>query len=681
MIEALVVPQQSGSSSTTVSVTASGDPRIDGLLSGLRWSGPISYSDPDSPSDYQSGYSYDSDGDGISLLNEGFSRLTANQRMAAHFALNGEVLTQPAGSVCFSVEGFTNLGITYAGSGSGAGTLRLANSTDPGTAYTWCPDNSVYGGDAWFGPSGAAPMTGNYDWHTMLHELGHALGLKHGNEGGGPGNTALPSDVDSLEYTVMTYRSYIGASGYYYNSMDSGPQTFMMLDIAALQYMYGADYTTNSGDTVYTWNTAGESYIDGKLALDPSGNKIFSTIWDGGGRDVYDLSNYTTDLRIDLQPGQSSTFSTTQLAYLGGGPNGGYARGNVFNSLLYNGDTRSLIENVICGSGNDVVSGNAAANTLKGGSGNDILDGKTGADRMEGGANNDTYYVDNASDIVSEEASPGIDAGGADLINSSVSYSLGAYVEKLTLLGTGAINGTGNTLGNRLTGNGSANILKGLAGNDILNGKAGADRMEGGANDDTYYVDNISDVVSEEAAPGVDAGGTDLINSSVSRTLGAYVENLTLLGTGAINGTGNTLANKLTGNSGANMLDASAGNDWLYGKGGNDTLAGGMGTDNFVFDTSLNGLSNVDRIMDFSVVDDTIRLENAVFTAFATAGTLASGAFRIGAAAADLDDRIIYNSGTGALIYDSNGNVSGGAVQFASLSTALGLTNNDFMIA
>ena len=125
------------------------------------------------------------------------------------------------------------------------------------------------------------------------------------------------------------------------------------------------------------------------LAIAPGGNRIFQTIWDGNGYDTYDLSNYSTNLDINLSPGSHSTFSTAQLAYLGGGPNGGYARGNVFNALQYHGDPRSLIEMAIGGSGDDRIVGNAAANTLIGNAGNDDLAGVAGNDALYGGDGND----------------------------------------------------------------------------------------------------------------------------------------------------------------------------------------------------------------------------------------------------------------------------------------------------
>ena len=221
------------------------------------------------------------------------------------------------------------------------------------------------------------------------------------------------------------------------------------------------------------------------------------------------------------------------------------------------------VENLtLTGTGNINATGNDLANALTGNSGTNILDGGAGADAMSGGAGNDTYVVDNTGDVVTEAAS-----AGTDLVQSSVSYTLGSNVENLTLTGTANVNATGD---------GAANALIGNSGNNVLNGGGGADAMSGGAGDDTYVVENTGDVVTEAAS-----AGTDLVQSSITYTLGNDVENLTLTGTTAINGTGNSSANVLTGNSGVNTLNGAAGADTLNGGAGADSLIGGTGNDTY----------------------------------------------------------------------------------------------------
>jgi Ca2+-binding RTX toxin-like protein len=217
--------------------------------------------------------------------------------------------------------------------------------------------------------------------------------------------------------------------------------------------------------------------------------------------------------------------------------------------------------------------GNSLANTLSGNSAANTLDGGVGADILAGLDGNDTYLVDNAGDLVIELANNGIDT-----VQSTVTYTLTANVENLTLTGTAAINGTGNILDNVLLGNGANNTLTGGAGNDMFDGGAGNDTMVGGMGNDTYVVTAVGDVVTENANEG-----TDTVQSSLAYTLGANVENLTLTGTTAINGTGNGSANVMIGNSGVNVLTGANGNDTLRGGLGNDTVNGGSGNDIFLF--------------------------------------------------------------------------------------------------
>lgn len=366
-----------GIGKTTKTISKTGITAIDGVLSGHAWSGVVTYAFPTS----SSAYTYAGEKD------NGFGTISAMQQSAARFALDTSFGN--AANNGFSVEGFTGLTISK-GSATSAN-LRFAESNDPDTAWAYYPGQTNGDGDLWFGRQFdyRSPEAGNYSWATMLHEIGHALGLKHGHEAD-DGFPALPGNKDSMEYSIMTYRSNIGGpSDGYRNGEFDYAQSYMMSDIAALQRMYGADFSTNSGNTVYKWKPgSGDTLVNGKIAIDAGDNRIFATIWDGGGRDTYDLSAYKTGVHVDLRPGQHSKFSDVQLALLNF-ESDSYARGNIFNALLFKGDTRSLIENAKGGSGNDILRGNQANNTLQGNAGDDKLFGMVGNDRLDGGAGND----------------------------------------------------------------------------------------------------------------------------------------------------------------------------------------------------------------------------------------------------------------------------------------------------
>ncbi|EJN12861.1 Peptidase M10 serralysin Matrixin like protein [Bradyrhizobium sp. YR681] len=376
---------------TSVTVSATNNAEIDGLLAGTKWSGTITYSFPDASSDYSNPYS----GGSSEPTTTGFASAPTAMQAAINYAI-GLILN------------YTNATIQYNGTGSANVMIAQSPSANP-TSYAYYPGNYAAGGDVWFGThyNYSLAQLGNYYFTTALHELGHAFGLKHSQETGGVANVAVPSAHDDSEYTVMSYRSYVGASTStgYTNEAYGYPQTYMANDILAFQTLYGANYTYQSGTTVYTWSqTTGQEFINGVAQLAPGGgaggsaNRIYETVWDGGGVDTYDLSNYTTSLSINLNPGASSLFSSVQLANLG---NGHYASGNVYNAYLYNNDVRSYIDNAIGGSGNDTILGNAIANVLNGGSGDDTLTGGGGNDAIIGGSGNDTVvYSGNEANYV-----------------------------------------------------------------------------------------------------------------------------------------------------------------------------------------------------------------------------------------------------------------------------------------
>jgi Ca2+-binding RTX toxin-like protein len=229
--------------------------------------------------------------------------------------------------------------------------------------------------------------------------------------------------------------------------------------------------------------------------------------------------------------------------------------------------------------------GNALANVLTGNQWNNTLDGRAGADKLIGGAGDDTYVVDIAGDLVTELAGE-----GTDLILSSVTYTASTNIENLTLTGNAALNGTGNNLANVLTGNAGANVLSGLA---------GADTLLGGQGNDTYVVDAVGEVITELAGEG-----TDLVQSTLSWTLGANVENLTLIGTVAAGGwrtaTGNELANVLTGSAGMDILDGMAGADTMVGGLGDDAYWVDQTTD-VVTELASQGTDKVRSFIDYTL--------------------------------------------------------------------------------
>jgi trimeric autotransporter adhesin len=406
----------------------------------------------------------------------------------------------------------------------------------------------------------------------------------------------------------------------------------------------------------------------------------------GAGNDRYVVQN-SADKVVEAGGGGSDSVSSStaytlpvnveQLTLTGSSAINGSGNGSN-NTITGNSGVNSLNG----GDGNDSLYGKDGVDTLIGGNGNDLLDGGNGGDSLTGGAGNDRYVVQNSADKVVEAS-----GGGSDSVSSSTAYTLPVNVEQLTLTGSSAINGNGNGSNNTITGNSGVNSLNGGDGNDSLYGKDGVDtliggngndlldggnggdRMTGGAGNDRYVVQNIADLIVEASG-----GGSDSVSSSIDHTLADELEKLTLTGSSALEGHGNSLNNTIVGNSGANLLRGSI---------GNDTLTGGAGSDVFRFSSALNASTNVDRVTDFSLTDDVLQLENSIFTKLTTTGVLSASNFRASSTgnAADGNDYVLYETDTGKLFYDADGSGTGAKVLVATLSNLPVLSSDDIFVS
>jgi Ca2+-binding RTX toxin-like protein len=623
--------------------------------------------------------------------------------------------------VLASIEEMANIHFSEAG-GVAQMTFALSSQSSGQGGYAYYPGyNYSYSGstitsvselnlsgDVWlnrtYNSDISAWQPGGYSCSVLLHEMGHALGLKHPFEAGSEGYT-LDASLNDMSHTVMSYTTaphsrLIEVSGtpesYSWEESFLYPSTLMPLDIEALQYLYGANSSTRTGNDVYQWAQNAE---------------ILETIWDSDGIDTIDCSNQSFTCIIKLEDGAYSSIALRQTdaeLRLGLGLPAWFTK--PLPADLYNGSNNLAIakgvtiEHAMGGNGNDQITGNGENNSLSGGggadrlggyegddtlnggtgndslyggSGNDILNGGAGIDTLYGGTGNDTYYTNSAADVVSEAS-----GAGTDRVNAYAAFTLGNNVENLYLYGT-AITGTGNALNNIIVGNANANTLSGLAGNDTLNGGAGNDTMYGGTGNDTYYTNSAADVVSEASGEG-----TDRVLAYATFTLGDNVENLYLYGT-ATAGTGNGLNNGLYGNANANSLSGLAGNDSLCGYAGKDTLNGGAGQDRFVFGES--GSTHRDTISDFSHTDDTIVLKDildggtnsSILGLSFTGGVLNAGSYFEGTGYTGNGAQLsgIYNdTTTGMIYYNPTTNVSGDSVQICTVgvATAASLDYTDF---
>ena len=485
-------------------------------------------------------------------------------------------------------------------------------------------------GDVWLNAAvswvGVDWQPGRNGYATLLHEIGHGLGLRHPFEVIQNGYT-LALTLDNERHTVMSYTfapntNIVTVEGtqasytYFWEALR--PSTLMPLDIEALQYLYGANTSTRTGNDTYTWARSPE---------------ILETLWDAGGIDTLDLANQILPCLVDLRAG---SYSSIALRRTDAQKRAALDLPSWFDAPLpagtYDGrDNLAIakgvtIENAIGGAAADVIIGNGVANTLSGGGGNDILsglagddvlNGGNGADIMRGGLGNDLYTVAHANDLVEE-----FNGQGVDQINSSLAdLRLPDFVENGRILLTGAADLKGNDLPNTLFAG---------AGDNELTGGAGVDTVS--------YLFGLSGVVGVTVdlrvtvAQNTGGSGFDTLQE---------IENLT----------GSSRADTLTGNEAANVLRGGLGQDLLNGLGG---------ADKFLFDSRLV-LANRDQIVDFVSGVDKIVLDDDIFSALSgtTVGvTLNAANYHVGAAPLDADDYLLYNPITDLLSYAPAGSGS-----------------------
>jgi serralysin len=485
---------------------------INSLISGTKWgsggvgtSATITYSFPISSSSLY--WSSDYTLDPTSELSQGFRSLTTTEQ--ATFTSAIQAWTSVANITITKLTSETT---------SNVGDIRVAytsaGSMDSATlAYAYTPGTSAYTGDVWINNDNYT-YTSNEFQSMLLHEIGHTLGLEHPFEG----SYTLPSVTDNYKYTVMSYNVAQNAQDYGDSSIF--PTTPMLLDIQAIQYLYGANMSYKTGNDVYVFN---------------ENTNYYQTIWDAGGTDTIQYIG-NNGVTINLNAGSFSTLGNP-ITYTTS--NIGQSGTQTENVAIAYGVT---IENAIGGNGNDTLIGNVANNNLKGGAGNDT---------MTGGLGDDIYEVTEAGDTIVENLNQGIDTAYVYVNN----YTLAANVENF-IYGSAWIRGNGNALDNTMTGSN---------GNEVFVGGTGNDTMIGGLGDDIYEVTETGDTIVENFNQGIDTAWVYINNY----TLAANLENFRF-GTAGLLGFGNELNNTMIG---------TAGNDTMAKSAGNDTMIGGLGND------------------------------------------------------------------------------------------------------
>ena len=434
---------------------------------------------------------------------------------------------------------------------------------------------------------------------------------------------------------------------------------------------------------------AGLDLIHGESGADSlMGEGSSDTIYGGEGNDTLDggtsadlLHGDAGDDRIDGGSSSDTIYGGDGADEIYGGSSADLIQGDIGNDTVYGGTSN---DTVYGGANNDLIFGDDGNDSLLGDGSSDTIWGGLGDDTIDGGTSADTVYGEAGADSILGGSSADLIYGGTE--NDTI---LGGTSNDTVYGGSHSDLIQGEDGNDSLFGDGSVDTVRGGLGDDVIDGGSSADELHGDAGRDSILGGSSGDLIYGGTENDTIRGGTSndtVYGGSHSDRLYGDSGNDQLYGEGSADtiygGTGNDLidggssADKLYGGSNADTLIGGSNNDTLYGGSSSDTLTGGTGDDVFVFNTGIG--ASVDTITDFTVADDTIWLEDAVFAGLAP-GALDAAAFAIGPATT-ADQRVLYDAATGALSFDADGNGAGAAVQFAILTPGLALTAADFLV-
>lgn len=546
-------------------------------------------------------------------------------------------------------------GNDYLDGGDGADALNGDAGDDTLSGGT---GNDILNGGVGFDTAEFSATRANYVIFT--NQLTGVTSVTDLRAGGGDGVDVL-SSVEQLRFADQTnvLPTYLTAGNDIYTG-GAADETIYGLD--------GSDTINGAAGSDTIYGGLGNDTLDGGLGND--------ALIGGAGNDIYTV-DATADVVVEVA-GEGTDLVQSSVSYV----------------------LAAEVENLtLTGAVAIDGAGNALANTLTGNAANNALTGGAGNDRIVGGLGIDTaVFSGNAASysIAVDAVNASVLVTGADGVDTLVGVEQLQFADQLMLApviltaGNDIYNGTANA--DIIFGLGGNDTISGLAGNDLIDGGDGANSLNGGDGDDTLVAGAGNDILNGGA--GVDtvsyAGAATAVTVNLATTTqqntgGSGRDTITLVENiigSALNDTltGSTAANRLVGGGGNDALNGGAGNDTLVGGLGNDTLTGGAGLDFIVFD-AVPSATNRDTISGFVVLDDTIQLAGSMFIGLGPIGNLGVGAFNTGTAASQADDRIIYNSANGALLYDADGLGGAAGTQFATITGLTGaLSAADFVV-